>query len=218
MEISEIIGKRHSVREYLDKPVENEKRAVLDALCSECSEKSGLKIQVFYDEPKAFSSVLSKIRGIKGVKNYIALFGESGKDESVGYYGEKIVLKAQELSLNTCWVAGTYDRFAVKKPDKKLKLYCVIALGYGVTDGKERKSKSIDELTEVSGETPEKFYDGVKACMLAPTALNLQNFIIKCKDGKVSIEESDKSTYSKLDLGIVKRHFYEVTGISVFNG
>jgi len=217
MDVLEIIEKRHSVREYIDKPIENEKRAVLDALCKECSENTGIKIEIFYDEPKVFSSILSKMRGIKGVKNYIALFGEKGKDESIGYYGEKVVLKAQELSLNTCWVAGTYDRFAVKKTDKNLKLYCVIALGYGVTDGRERKSKPVETLTEVTGETPEKFYDGVKACMLAPTALNLQNFIIKCKDGKVSIEEKPKSMFSKLDLGIVKRHFYEVTGISVFN-
>ena len=32
----------------------------------------------------------------------------------LGYYGEKIVLKAQEMGLNTCWVAGTFNKKYVK--------------------------------------------------------------------------------------------------------
>ena len=45
------------------------------------------------------------------MNNYIALVGEKSKsDESLGYYGEQIVLKAQELGLNTCWVAMTHGK------------------------------------------------------------------------------------------------------------
>ena len=216
MDAIALIEKRHSVRSYLDKPIEEEKRAVLDALCEDLSKVGNITIKIYYDETDAFNSVLTKMRGIRGAKNYIALFGEKGKDEEVGYYGEKVVLKAQELSLNTCWIAGTFNRYAVKKRTKGEKVYCIIALGYGETQGKERKSKSREELVSVKGDVPEKFEEGVKAAMLAPTALNLQNFIIKCEDKKVTIEENPESMFSKLDLGIVKCHFEEVTGIKVF--
>ncbi len=47
-----------------------------------------------------------------GVKNYVAIIGAKSSDleEKCGYYGEKIVLKAQQMKLNTCWVAITYKK------------------------------------------------------------------------------------------------------------
>ena len=60
------------------------------------------------------------------------MVGPKDKDESIGYYGERIVLKAFELGINSCWVALTYKK---GKADVKIgageKLYMVVALGYG---------------------------------------------------------------------------------------
>lgn len=73
-----------------------------------------------------------------GVRNYIAVVGPKGPglEEACGYYGEKVVLKAQQLGLNTCWVALTYRKvktaFTVA-PGEKLCL--VIAIGYGKRQG-----------------------------------------------------------------------------------
>ena len=86
------------------------------------------------------------------------------------------------------------------------------------TQGKERKSKTAEEVTEIVGDVPDKFKEGVKACLLAPTAVNQQKFLIKCKDGKVDIRKKGIGFYAELDLGIVKCHFELVTGIKVFNG
>ena len=72
------------------------------------------------------------------LKKYIAIVGEKGKDfdEQCGYWWEKVVLKATQLGLNTYWIALTYSKGkSVYKVEKGEKLCCVIALGYGETQG-----------------------------------------------------------------------------------
>ena len=75
-------------------------------------QRSGLYIQLVKDEPKAFDSFMAHYGKFSGVRNYIAMIGKKGPDldEKCGYYGERLVLKAQQLGLNTCWVAMTYSK------------------------------------------------------------------------------------------------------------
>ena len=103
MDILELMKVRHSVRQYNRKKIENEKREILTALIKECNRESGLNIQILFDEPKCFDSMMAHYGKFKGVENYIALVGkkDADLDEKVGYYGEKLVLKAQELGLNS---------------------------------------------------------------------------------------------------------------------
>lgn len=112
MEILELMKQRHSVRQYTDRPIEPDKRRVLDTLTAQINADTGLHIQLFYDEPSCFSSMMAHYGKFSGVKNYIALVGPKSPtlDEDLGYYGEVLVLKAQELGLNTCWVAMTHGK------------------------------------------------------------------------------------------------------------
>ena len=112
MELFEAMKKRHSVRQYIDKPIEGE---VLEALLSEtdgCNKEGDLNIQLVLNEPKAFDSFMAHYGRFEGVTNYLALVGKRCRDldEKCGYYGERLVLKAQQLGLNTCWVALTYKK------------------------------------------------------------------------------------------------------------
>ncbi len=134
MDILEVMKARHSVRQYSGKKIEREIRETLAALVSECNKESGLNIQIFFDEPKCFSSMMAHYGKFSGVENYIALVGKKGADldEKAGYYGERLVLKVQELGLNSCWVAMTHGKSAAKI-GKGEKLACIISLGYGVT-------------------------------------------------------------------------------------
>ncbi len=217
MDILKIMEERHSVRQYKDVAIEDEKRNILNSLANLCSAKSGLTIKIVYDEPDGFDSKLAHYGNLKGVKNYIALFGVKGMDEAVGYYGEELVLKAQELGLNTCWVYLTFNRKAVKRlAGVNEILYCVIALGYGETQGVPHKNKPVEKLTEIKGDVPEGFYDGVKAALLAPTATNQQKFKIKSVNGKVSVVKNGIGFCMDIDLGIVKYHFEKASGIKVF--
>ena len=213
MEILEIMQQRHSVRQYTDRAIEPEKRAVLDALTQEINRKAGLSVQIIYDDPKCFDSFMAHYGKFTGVRNYIALVGKKapGLDETLGYYGEVLVLKAQELGLNTCWVALTHgkSKAVVGKGEKEV---CLIALGYGATQGVERKSKPVQELCACTEPMPEWFQRGMNAAMLAPTAMNQQKFRFELlPDGSVKAA-CGSGFYTKLDLGIVKYHFEAVTG------
>ena len=153
-----------------------------------------------------------------GVTNYFALIGERGPglEEKCGYYGERLVLKAQQLGLNTCWVAMTYSKiktaFTVGKGEK---LCVVIALGYGETQGVPHKSKPAAEVMAVSGPVPEWFKQGIEAALLAPTAMNQQKFVFSLNGDKVSVKPG-LGFYSKIDLGIAKYHFELGAGTEYF--
>ena len=213
MELLEIMQQRHSVRQYTDQAIEPEKRAVLDALTQEINRKAGMSVQIIYDDPKCFDSFMAHYGKFAGVRNYIALVGKKapGLDETLGYYGEELVLKAQELGLNTCWVALTHgkSKAAVGRGEKEV---CLIALGYGVTQGVEHKSRPMQELCTCGEPMPEWFRCGMNAAMLAPTAMNQQKFRFELlPDGTVKAA-CGSGFYTKLDLGIVKYHFEAVTG------
>lgn len=209
MEVLEAMKKRHSVRQYLEKPMEAEILEALRAEIEDCNRESGLHIQLVVNEPKAFDSFMAHYGKFSGVTNYIALVGEKGNklEERCGYYGERLALKAQQLGLNTCWVAMTYKKipgaFEVKKGEK---LTVVLAIGYGKTQGIGHKVKEATAISNVSETTPAWFRAGVDAALLAPTAMNQQKFTLEYQNGRVRAK-AGVGFYSKVDLGIVKYHF-----------
>ncbi len=216
MEILEIIQQRHSVRQYSDRAIEQEKRFILDELIAKVNREANLHIQSFYDEEKCFDSFMAHYGKFVGVKNYIALVGKKSSilDESLGYYGELLVLKAQELGLNTCWVAMSHGK-SKAVVDKGEKLVCIIALGYGISQGEEHKSKPLQKVCNYSDGMPEWFLNGVNAALLAPTAINQQKFFFELMpDGKVKAT-CGSGFYTKLDLGIVKYHFEIISNVKV---
>lgn len=209
MSITEAMKARHSVRQYKNQPIGEETISALQAEIDACNKEGGLHIQLVQDEPKAFDSFMAHYGKFSGVTNYIAMIGrrDSALDEKCGYFGERLVLKAQELGLNTCWVAMTYSKiktaFTVGKGEK---LCVVIALGYGETQGIPHKSKAISEVSKSEGVMPDWFKNGMEAALLAPTAMNQQKFLFTPNGSKVSVK-AGKGFYTKLDLGIVKYHF-----------
>lgn len=209
MDVYEAMRERHSVRRYKQDPVPADVVKVLQDGIGECNKESGLNFQLVLNEPRAFGGMMARYGKFSGVSDYIALVGrKSGLlDELCGYYGERLVLLAQTLGLNSCWVGLTYKKvpsaFTVGRGEE---LAAVIALGYGVDNGVAHKSKSMDELMSVKGPAPEWFLRGMEAAMLAPTAMNQQKFRIYYEDGRVKAV-AGRGFYTKMDLGIVKYHF-----------
>lgn len=218
LNLNEAINARHSVRQYKNKPLEPATAAVLKAEIETCNHESGLHIQLVQNEPKAFSGMMAHYGKFSGVTNYLALIGKKTPDleERCGYYGERLVLKAQQLGLNSCWVAMTYSKSkAVYKLDDNEKLCIVIALGYGETQGVPHKSKPASEVSKAAGQAPEWFKKGVDAALLAPTAMNQQKFLFTLNGNQVSVK-AGRGFYSKIDLGIVKYHFETGAGTENF--
>lgn len=212
MDILEIMKERHSVRQYKNQVIEPSKRQEINALIKAVNEESKLSIQIFYDEPKCFDSFMAHYGKFENVKNYIAIVGNKKDQEKAGYYGEKIVLKCQELGLNTCWVAMTHGKSKAEIKSGQ-KLLIIISLGYGETQGVPHKSKNISELGHADKNT-EWFDKGMEAVCLAPTAVNQQKFVFELKNGEVTAKNLG-GFYSKIDLGIAKYHFESATGHEV---
>lgn len=209
MNLTEAMEQRHSVRSYNGKKIEGEVKEKLEQEIRECNKEGGLHLQLVLNEPKAFESFMAHYGKFSGVTNYIAMIGPKEKDleEKVGYYGERLVLYAQQLGLNTCWVAMTYKKIKsafVVNPGEKLCL--VIAIGYGSSDGVAHKSKMEGEVSVAEGNVPEWFQKGVKASLLAPTAMNQQKYKFTLNGNRV-LAETGKGFYTKIDLGIAKYHF-----------
>ena len=212
---SEAIQARHSVRKYLDKPIEAEKIEAIQKCIDLCNCEGGVHFQLVTNEPKAFHNSIdwADYGKFQNVSNYIAIVAPKGNYGSViaGYYGEKLVLLIQTLGMNTCWVGGTFKKvkgaYSVRQNED---LKCVISLGYGATQGKQHpQKKTFADVTQAQEPVPEWFKNGVGAALLAPTAVNQQKFRFILHDGN-RVEAQAKFSligYSHLDLGIAKYHF-----------
>jgi len=218
MTLEEAIRARHSVRQYTEKPIEAEKIQQLQDLIDECNREGRLHIQLVTDEPKAFANGIAHYSKFRDVRNYIAMICKKGDDVNLGYYGEKVVLLAQCLGLNTCWVGASYRKQPDQyKVDNDETLVCVVSLGYGATQGTPHSQKrTIADVTDDQRTTdhgkpfPEWFVRGTEAALLAPTAVNQQKFAFILHDGnKVEAQKRFAifANYAPIDLGIAKCHF-----------
>ena len=215
MTLQEAIVARHSVRQYQEKPLE---ASIINRLNEEialCNQEGKLHIQLVVNEPKAFAGGLAKYGKFSGVSNYLAMIGPKGADKAIGYYGERLVLLAQTLGLNSCWVGLSFR----KQPDQyqiadREKLHCVIALGYGATQGVQHLMRPMEQFVKVNGTIPEWFKRGMEAALLAPTAVHQQKFEFELVDDH-TVSARARFTlvgYGKMDLGIVKYHFEVAAG------
>ena len=216
MTIQEAIEARHSVRAYKDQPLSEETVKVLEDEIVTLNNEGQLHIQLICNEPKAFQGTMAKYGKFQNVRNYLVMAGRKTKDldERGGYYGEQLVLKAQMLGLNTCWVGLSYSNIEgtyVLFDDEKIA--CYIAIGYGTTQGTGHKIKTVEQVSNVNETTPGWFRKGVEAALLAPTAVNQQKFTFEY----VGMENNRHKVRTKkgfslvgymwIDLGIAKYHF-----------
>lgn len=216
MTIQEAIEARHSVRAYKDLPLSEEIVKLLEDELVKLNNEGQLHIQLICNEPKAFQGTMAKYGKFRNANNYIVMAGKKADDldERIGYYGEHIVLLAQTLGLNTCWVGLSYSKVpGTYVLEEGEKIACYIAIGYGETQGVGHKIKTVEQVSNASDITPSWFKKGVEAALLAPTAVNQQKFSfeyvgmsnnrhqVRAKKGFSMIG------YTQMDLGIAKYHF-----------
>jgi len=242
MTIQEAIEARHSVRAYTGQPLATDVVEVLEEKIRELNEKGHLHMQLIRNETKAFQGKLAKYEKFRGVNDYIVMAGQKAAikreksqtcldssereqarmqfkaddlDERIGYYGEQLVLLAQTLGLNTCWVGLSYSKVPgtyILEAGEVIEAY--ISIGYGETQGVSHKIKRVEQVSNANDLTPSWFRQGVEAALLAPTAVNQQKFFfeyIPGRDGKpvqvLAKRNFSLIGYTKMDLGIAKYHF-----------
>ncbi len=206
-----MMEKRHTVRKYLDKPLDMDLIGLLNDRIERNNCVYNLTFKLITNNSDGLSS-LARLMSNNSVQNYIILAGKdnSDLDKKIGYCGADLILYAQSLGLNTWWCGGMFNgKNALKHLDNKaVRVNGVIAIGYGKTQGVPHKSKTADQVSHYKGKAPEWFKSGIKALLLAPSALNRQPYIVNGEGNKVSLKVKN-GTFSQVDLGIGK-YFFEL--------
>ena len=238
MTLQEAIEARHSVRAYKNDPLAENLAKRLKEEIAEVNHKGNLHIQLIRNEPKAFQGTLAKYGKFRNANNYLVMAGKKADDldERLGYYGEHLVLLAQTLGLNTCWVGLSYKKIPdtyVLEEGEVIKAY--IAIGYGETQGASHKIKTVKQVSNATDITPTWFKKGVEAALLAPTAVNQQKFSFEyvgmSKGGVLDVDNIVEGTrhqvrakkgfsligYTQMDFGIAKYHFELGAGTDNFD-
>ena len=226
MTIQEAIEARHSVRAYKDLPLSEEIVRLLEDELMKLNNEGQLHIQLICNEPKAFQGTMAKYGKFRNVNNYLVMAGKKAEDldERIGYYGEHLVLLAQTLGLNTCWVGLSYSKVpGTYVLEEGEKIACYIAIGYGETQGVGHKIKTVEQVSNASDITPSWFKKGVEAALLAPTAVNQQKFSFEYVGMDINRHQVRANKgfsmigYTKMDLGIAKYHFELGAGTDNFD-
>ena len=105
MDTMKMIKERHSVRKYLDKPIEADTLAALNAEIDRVNELSGLHIRYGNSKGGTLGNLALKVIGWKNCQGALVLAGPKTMPdlhEQCGYWGEYLVLYCQHLGLNTC--------------------------------------------------------------------------------------------------------------------
>lgn len=209
MSEKEAIESRHSVRSYTDRRIDDETVGLIEQKISQLNTEGNLNLRFIRDAGKTYNKLWNRFSGLGSAPSVIACAGKDADDldERVGYFGEKLVLYLTQLGLNTCWV-GMFNRKNISAGmEGGERLVVSIALGYGKDQGKPHRSKTKDQVTAGRTDRPDWFEEGVRLALLAPTALNRQNFTIRLNDDD-SVEFTDRGgAFGRVDLGIVKCHF-----------
>ena len=219
MDYLKLMQERHSVRKYLPKPIEKEKAAELEAYIKELNGKYDMSLRLVQGED-VFDKLILGYGMIKGCNNYIYV---SGKDddtlnERAGYVGELVVLKAQDMGLNTCWVGGFFSKKRVEYTHPEgHRFVLVIAIGYGENKGRKAKTKTFDEVS-LSKDVPDWYRKGIEAVLLAPSAINQKKWKFELVDDNKVRVTTAKGPFATTDVGIAKCHFELGAGKTVLFG
>jgi len=172
--LQRILGRRRSVRRFLDTPVEREKiLACLEAARLAPSAENAQPWRfVVLDDPQvkgpfcreAFSGIYGRTRFAERAPALILLLSKTafmthGLGQrlqgipfqliDIGIAGEHLVLRATELGLGTCWIGWFHTRRVRRffRIPRKYKIAGLIALGYAEPrERKERKKKALEEI------------------------------------------------------------------------
>ncbi|WP_304749631.1 nitroreductase family protein [Dubosiella newyorkensis] len=209
LSMKEAIYTRHTVRQYKKKAIP---QAILDKLSKrieQVNQTYNTKISLKCDQKDGLFLPLRYVIA-KNAINYMILASDDRirADENIGEASADLMLYAQTLGLNTWWIGGTWNHKKVKTQAQADHVIGILVFGYGETSGKPHPSKNSREVSLYEGKEPDWFRKGVDAALLAPTALNKQNFFLQGKGDEVSIHTKE-AAFSLADQGIV-RYFFEL--------
>ncbi|MFC1977055.1 nitroreductase family protein [Chloroflexota bacterium] len=207
------IEKRRSRRHYIETSLKSNQLKQIQSICNNFQPFTNARTVLVEESlTNVFKGVIGSYGMIKGAKSFIAFVGNSKSplvQEQVGYTGEGIVLEAEALNLNTCWVGGFFNRetvnslieihqhetvlavtpigYAKNKPTFEEKLMT----GFGLTHRRKPLSDLVIGLEE--SEWPKWMKASLEAARLAPSAVNRQPWRFIAEENSITIAVNNSS-------------------------
>lgn len=239
MDIIQAMQERRSVRSYsgrlLDKEIVSELEKAMEESYTPFGGRLTMRLKSF-DLKGDFKP--STYGVIKGASDFF-LIG-MGDDEasalSVGFRFEQVVLKAWQMGLGTCWIAGTFkgSQFDAREqwPEgETLKIICPV----GIPEKPRFFEKMMRSMAGSNNRKPfaelffeddfkkpldpeNQFAEALRMLRLAPSSTNSQPWRVLVKGDKVMFYYKPKYAISVIDMGIGISHFYETEKFFGFDG
>lgn len=236
MNIIEAMKERRSVRNFDGNGITGEQRRELLKAVEEAYDPFGGNVTIRLKKFDLKGGYKPSTYGmINGAEEFFLL--GMGDDEasalSAGFRFEQVVLKAWEMGLGTCWIAGTFKGSSFEKgenwPDgEELKVVCPVGVAKKpsmmekftrFTLGSKNR-KSFDTLffsdnfhAPVSEDN--QFHEALEMLRLSPSSTNSQPWRALVSDNTVHFYYKPKSRISALDTAIGMCQFWETER---FNG
>ena len=219
--IEEAVGKRVSVRNYTNQPIEEEKRALLVDFINQMDNPFNQKVNFhFFDmDNSSEDQKLGTYGVIQKAKHFLgaSILPVPKALEASGYEMETVMLYLAHLDIGTCWLGGTFDRKgfaqALQVGDDEI-LPAITPIGYA------QSSRHLQEVlmrtfiqahkrlewnklfffndfqTPLTKETAGHFVFPLEMVRLAPSASNKQPWRLLVKEGVVHFYEYKTPKYS----------------------
>ena len=223
---------RRSRRRFDEKPLKKEHLERLQAVCADFRPFESARAVLVTESPKrVFKGAIGPYGKIRGAPAFIAFVGDTRSpivQEQIGYMGEGIVLEAEALHVNTCWVSGTFRpdaTAALLGIDENEAVLAVTPVGYATPRlsfeeklltgfGRTHRRKPLSDL--VIGleqpEWPRWIRAALESARLAPSSVNRQPWRFHAERDSITVavdsgELKRESVQSKrLDCGIAMLH------------
>jgi hypothetical protein len=221
----EAIKKRVSRRTFDGSAVLSAQLAGLESFPTTMAEAPGARL-VFVESAPAdlFKGIVGGYGSVRGAPSAAVFVADDCGEVSAGYLGEAFILHATTLDLDTCWLAGTFDRNVAGRVVGELtpteRVVAVTPVGHAVaqkstverlmgTVVQSRSRRAVEEIapTLATEDWPAWAVVAVEAARRAPSGANRQPWRFRIEDGTLVLFGAEDAYWTAgLDHGIAMLH------------
>lgn len=239
MNIIQTIKERRSVRSFDGMPLTQAMLTELNKAIEDAYSPFGGNVTIRLKSFEIDGTISPGTYGvIRGAKEFFLLAYGSDEDSALtaGFRFEQIVLKAWQMGLGTCWIAGTFkeSRFSTGESwptNESLRIICPVGVAakqrvmekimrFAVGSHNRRPFSELFFTDNFLNPLPEdsSFAESLQMLRLAPSATNAQPWRILVDRDKVLFYCKVKNSLSFVDMGIGICHFYLTERRNGFKG
>lgn len=218
------IAQRTSRRRFDGTPVRADAIEQISAACQLVSEpQDGVRAVLVDKAPDGvFTGLVGNYGAIVGATAFIAFVGPADSDVEIGYVGEAAILAATAAGIETCWIAGSFDRDAagafVELAEGE-QVRAVTPLGHApeqVRGGERllhafvrpRRRLDLEVIAPGVRQWPQWARAAAEAVRLAPSGVNRQPWRLRMDGEALVVSCVAESRYwtARMDCGIACLH------------